>query len=163
MEVESIFDMSEIMTIEKILIIIGGLLVVISVFLPYVTLSSNEDVIDDDSMSGMDENVKNEVKVNPIITLIFGLLCLVGGIINREFLNGYMPLIVIVLAIIALITIGVNIGDLRDDVEMANEAYDASGFDIKAGTGFGLYWGLAACLLVIEGGVFTWMEKKEPE
>jgi len=155
---DGIFKMEEVMTMEKILTIVGALLIVISVFLTYMTLDGGSDM-EDDSVTGMDSDLRDDIAVNPIITLIFGIICLVAGVIDRNFLEGYMPLVVIVVALIALITVGLNIMDVMDEASDFNDLAEIVGSDAEMGVGIGLYIGLIGGILAIVGGALCWMKK----
>ncbi len=161
---DGIFDMEEIMSVEKILALVGAILLIVSVFLTYISLEGEimgEDI--DESWSGMDSDTRDNVSPNPIIILVFGILCLVGAIIHRNFelLQGYMPIVLLVLGIIALILVGLDYMDVKDDVDEGNDSYDAAGLDAEAKVGIGLYIGLIGSILVVVGGILCFLKKEE--
>ncbi len=162
---DSFFDMQELLTLEKILALVGGILVLVSVFLAYWAVSGDLD----DSWSGMDKDIRdpdNEiVKLDPIITMVFGILCLVGAIINRNFelLKGFLPIIIIALGAIAMITVALNFMEIKGNADDFNDEADESEFeiDIEYKVGIGVYLGLIGSILVIVGGVLLLLKKEE--
>jgi len=160
---DGIFDMSELLTLEKILALVGGILVMVSVFLPYVSLEAEllgENM--DDSWSGMDEDLRDDIKISPIVTLVFGLICLVFAIFNRNFaaLKGFAPILLLVLGVIALIIVTVDLLDVKKDVDDANDEYEEYDLDAENKVGIGLYIGLVGSLLVVVGGALCFFKKE---
>lgn len=156
---DGIFDMEELMTMEKILALVGALLIVVSVFLTYISSSFENEALgidEENSFSGMDSDARDDYKINPVITLVFGILCLGAGVLNRNFLSGFMPLILIVIALICLITVALNWLDLQDDVSEINDL-DVEG--MEASIGIGIWLGLIGSILTIVGGGLCFMKK----
>lgn len=159
---DEIFDMSELMTLEKILALVGGILVLVSVFLNYWVLESNVEGLEDDSWSGMDEDMRDDIKISPIVTLVFGLICVVFAVLNRDFevLKGFAPIILLVLGVIALIVVAIDLLDVKKDVDDANDDYETYDLDAELKIGIGLYIGLVGSLLVIVGGALCFFKKE---
>jgi len=160
---DGIFDMSELMTLEKILALVGGILVLVSVFLTYLSFEAEfmGEKMEED-WSGMDEDIRDEIKISPIVTLVFGLICVVFAFLNRDFsaLKGFAPILLLVLGVIAMIIVAIDYLDVKQDVDDANDSYDEADIDGEAKVGIGLYLGLVGSLLVIVGGALCFFKKE---
>ncbi len=179
---KSIIDPDEFKTPPKMLALVGALLILVGVFLPWMSLDFIDDDGEDDTLnwnsfqleSGTEYDngtYKEDVKLEnfdidtaypPIVVLIFAILCLMAAIISSRFgpLEKFYPFLVIILGLLVLILVFLQFNSLNDGVSDANDIFDEADIDWKFSFGFGLYMGLIGGLLVLVGGALPIIQDK---
>jgi hypothetical protein len=178
-DINDLFDLDELLTVEKLLVLVGGLLLTISVFFNYMVIEGDDaDVFTDTTeYKGTDyEELEEDTEeadepvelINPYFTLILGILCILAGIIPRGFdmLQGFMPIVLIVLGVISLGIVYMNYGEIKDSVDELTEIIEdledmGADIDVEAKVGIGIWLGFIGALLVIVGGALCFVFKED--
>ncbi len=179
--IDKIVDTDEFKTPQKILALMGALLIIIGLFLPWVNFDFTiGEPPRDEHMNWKGIGLNDETKTDdwnytleqfgidtaypPIIVLVFGILCLVGAVISSKFepLKEFYPFLLIALGLLVLILVFVQYNSLSDGMNEFNEEYEKTeGYEEdKFAFGFGLYMGLIGGLLVLVGGAFPMIQDK---
>ncbi len=179
--IDTIIDPVEFKTPQKILALVGALLIIIGLFLPWVNFDfTMGEPPKDEHLNWKGIGLNGETKSGdwnytleqfsidtaypPVVVLVFGILCLVGAAISSKFkpLEKFYPFLLIALGLLVLILVFLQYNSLSDGMNEFNDVFDKKeGFEEdKFSFGIGLYLGLVGGLLVAVGGALPMIQKK---
>ncbi len=160
---EDIIDVDDLFSLEKILVILGGLLVIIGTFLTWSTLSIEADDTGtveavEESWNGMginDEQGDAESPYNayPIPLLLMGVFMLIAGVLNRKFMDGIMPLAMVFFAVLAVLFAGMCFGNVAGENKNFTDGLEDAGLEGEASFGIGLFLIILGPLIAVIGGI----------
>jgi len=164
---DEIIDIDDLFSIEKILVIVGSILVILSVFLTWSTVEIDyKDTLQDNyegSWKGMEINdekgdedsggVMQPYHAYPMPVMVFGILTLVAGVLNRHYMDGIMPLIMVTLAVLTILFAGMNYGDVAGNNARFIEDLDEANIAGEAKNGIGLFLCVIGSLIAFIGGI----------
>jgi hypothetical protein len=172
-DVNDLFDLDELLTVEKLLVLVGGLLLTISIFFNYMQIDGDDaDDLDTNEWKGTEaddieddtEDADEDIKlINPYFTMIFGILAILIGIIPRNFemAQGFMGIVLVVIGVIAGAMVFMNYGEINDFADDVNDVYDEFEIDAEVKVGLGIWLGFIGALLVIVGGALCFVFKED--
>lgn len=159
---DDIIDIDDLFSLEKILVILGGLFVIIGVFLTWSTLTEDPDDTGaggfEESWNGMGINdeqgdMKSPYHAYPIPLLVMGVFMLIAGVLNRKFMDGIMPLVMVVFAVLAVLFAGMCFGNVAGYNKEFTDQLEADGLSGDATIGAGLFLIILGPLIAVIGGI----------
>lgn len=164
---KQLIDVDDLFSIEKVLAIIGALLVILSVYLTWSSVDFTDEDGDvlDESWKGSEINdmmgndnitsaVNNPYYAYPIPTMVLGIFCLFAAVINRNFMGSiYIPMALVTFAVLALLFAGMNYGNVAGNNVRITDYMEEIGTEGEATNGIGLLMGLVGALVAFIGAV----------
>lgn len=171
---KAIIDKADIIRIDKLLAILGGLLILVGFMLAWVTIDGEDNMGEDidawwtgigftgDGSGDADaplSDVDIESPVPVIVVLVLGLLILLLGLVNSGFpaLKDYYSYILAGLTVLTFLLMIFIYFDLNGDLDSAR---DDTAPTVDLGFGIGSYITLVGTLLAALGGVLFLLQDR---